>query len=136
MPRYLLFIQHSEVYRDDPIPQGLLEEMGEFISDNQKSGVLIDTAGLRPTAEAVRVRLSRGKVSATDGPFTETKEVVGGYALIEVDSRQEAVDLATKFMEIHRRHWPEFEGACEVRQIESEPPATSASGAASEAAST
>lgn len=131
MPRYLMFIVHSESPRDDAVPASLYEEMGEFVNEHRKSGVLVDTAGLRPTAEATRIRSSRGKLSVTDGPFTETKEVVGGYALIDVRSRAEALELATKFMDIHVRHWPQFECACEVREIESEPSPESASDAAS-----
>ncbi|HEU5184915.1 MAG TPA: YciI family protein [Gemmatimonadaceae bacterium] len=131
MPRYLLFIEHGETRREDPIPEALLEAMGEFVNEHRKSGVLVDTAGLRPTAEATRIRSSRGKLSVTDGPFTETKEVVGGYALIDVGSRAEAIELATRFMDIHVRHWPQFECACEVREIESEPAPASASAAGS-----
>ena len=131
MPRYLLFIEHGEPRREDPIPEALLEAMGEFVNEHRKSGVLVDTAGLRPTAEATRIRSSRGKLSVTDGPFAETKEVVGGYALIDVGSRAEAIELATKFMDIHVRHWPQFECACEVREIESEPAPASASAAGS-----
>ena len=54
----------------------------------------------------------------TDGPFTEAKEIVGGYALVEVKSRDAALDVARQFMELHRVHWPEFEGECEVRPLE------------------
>jgi hypothetical protein len=80
-----------------------------------KSGVLTDTAGLRPTLETATVRLSRGRVSVTDGPFTEAKEVIGGYALINARSRTEAIAIVTTFVDIHRRSWPEFECACEPR---------------------
>ena len=118
MPRYMMLITHPEDYRNQDIPQGLLDEMGTFATEKLKSGTLIDTAGLEPTSRGTRVRLSRGKLSFTDGPFTETKEVVGGYAIIEAYSREHAVELATEFMEIHRKHWPEFEGACEVRALE------------------
>lgn len=59
--------------------------------------------------------------SVTDGPFAETKELVGGYALVEAKSKEAATKLATQFMEIHRVHWPEFEGFCEVRRLEVEP---------------
>ena len=135
MPRYLMFITHSEDYRNDSVPQALHDEMGEFVTENLKRGVLIDTGGLQPTSKATRVRLSGGKLAVTDGPFTETKEVIGGYALVEVQSREEAIELATRFMDIHRRHWPEFEGACEVRPIEAEESTPPAAAAASEAAS-
>ena len=135
MPRYLMFITHPEEYRDLPIPQPLLDAMGEFVTENLKSGVLIDTAGLQPTSKATRVRLSRGKVTTTDGPFTESKEVIGGYALVEARSRKEAIEFATTFMEIHRIHWPEFEGACEVRPLDAELSPETASLGASHAAS-
>jgi hypothetical protein len=86
-------------------------------------GSIIDTAGLQPTAKGKRVRLSGGKLRVIDGPFIETKEVVGGYALVEAKSYDEALALATRFMELHRVHWPAFEGECEVRPLENmEPP--------------
>ena len=92
--------------------------MGEFVGEGFKSGVLKDTAGLKPTAEGFRVRSSSNRLKVTDGPFTEAKEVIGGYALVEVASREEAMKVARDFMELHRVHWPEFEGECEVRQLE------------------
>jgi len=116
--KYLMLIKHSESYRGQPIPQALMDAMGKFVDDNMKSGVLKETAGLKPTAEGVRVRSSSGKLSVTDGPFTEAKEIVGGYALVEVKSTQEALDVARQFMELHRVHWPAFEGECEVRPLE------------------
>jgi hypothetical protein len=79
---------------------------------------LKDTAGLKATAEGFRVRSRGGKLHVTDGPFTEAREIVGGYALVEVKSRQEALDVARQFMELHRVHWPSFDGECEVRPLE------------------
>jgi hypothetical protein len=63
------------------------------------------------------VRLTRGKIVVTDGPFTESKEVIGGYAILNVASKAEAVRVATEFMELHRKYWPEFEGESEVRPM-------------------
>jgi hypothetical protein len=116
--KYLMMIKHSESYRGEPIPQALMDAMGEFVTESFKSGVLKDTAGLKPTAEGFRVRLSKGQLKLTDGPFTEAKEVVGGYAIVEVASRQEAEEIARQFMELHRVHWPTFEGESEVRPLE------------------
>lgn len=116
--KYLMLIKHAESYREDPIPQGLMDAMGEFVAESFKSGVLKDTAGLKPTAEGFRVRSSGNRLKVSDGPFTEAKEVVGGYALVEVASREEALEVARRFMELHRVHWPAFEGECEVRQLE------------------
>src|SRR3954465_15680923 len=113
--KYLMLIKHPERYRVEKVPQGLMDAMGKFVEEGFKSGVLKDTAGLKGTEHGHRVRLSGGKVKVSDGPFTEAKEVVGGYALVEVKSKEEALDIARKFMELHRVHWPEFEGESEVR---------------------
>jgi hypothetical protein len=119
--RYLMLIKHTEDYRKLTVPPGLDEAMGEFVGAGFKSGVIIDTAGLKPTADGSRVQLRGHKITVTDGPFTETKEIIGGYALMEMKSRAEALEYATKFMDLHRQHWPEFEGECEVRQLEDNP---------------
>jgi hypothetical protein len=80
-----------------------------------RNGVLISTAGLRPTAEGVRVRLRGGKLSTTDGPFAEAKEVIGGYAILEAKSMQEAIDLTKRFLRVHGEEW---DIECEVRQLD------------------
>ena len=116
--KFLMLIKHAESYRNDPVPQGLMDAMGEFVTANLKSGVLLDTAGLKPTADGFRVRLARGAIGVTDGPFPETKEIIGGYALVEAASRGQALEIARQFMELHRIHWPTFEGECEVRPLE------------------
>jgi hypothetical protein len=92
--------------------------MGKFVEASFKSGVLKETAGLRPTAEGTRIRLSGGRLHVTDGPFTEAKEVVGGFAIVEVKSREEALEIAKEFMDLHRVHWPGFEGESEVRPFD------------------
>ena len=114
----LMLIKHSESYRGEPIPQALMDAMGDFVGEGLRTGVLKDTGGLKPTAEGFRVRSSGNRLKVTDGPFTESKEVVGGYALVEVASREEALKVARQFMELHRVHWPAFEGECEVRPLE------------------
>lgn len=116
--KYLMLIKHSENHRSQPIPKALLDAMGEFVAEGFKSGVLKDTAGLKGTADGFRVRSSGGALSVTDGPFTEAKEVVGGFALLELTSKEQALATARQFMDLHRIHWPEFEGECEVRQVE------------------
>jgi hypothetical protein len=116
--KFLMLIKHSESHRSQPVPQGLMSAMGEFVTEGFRSGVLKDTAGLKASSEGLRVRLSGGKLMVTDGPFAESKEVVGGYALVEVKSKEEALQVARQFMELHRIHWPAFEGECEVRPLE------------------
>lgn len=120
--KFMMFIKHSESHRSQPIPEGLNEAMGKFVQEGFNSGVLKDTAGLKASSEGWRVRLSGGKLRVTDGPFTEAKEVVGGYAVVEVTSKEEAMKIARDFMELHRVHWPTFEGECEVRPLEDEEP--------------
>ena len=115
--KYLSFIRHSESYRNSPPPAGLLEAMGRFVQTSLKDGTLVDTGGLLPSKDGLRVRLSHGELSVTDGPFTESKEVIGGWAIINAMTKAEAVRIATEFMELHRKHWPEFEGECEVRPM-------------------
>ena len=115
--KYLTFIRHSESYRESAPPQALMEAMGRFVQQSLKDGTLVDTGGLLPSKDGARVRLARGKITVTDGPFTETKEVIGGWAILKVDSRAEAIRIATEFMELHRKYWPEFEGESEVRPM-------------------
>jgi hypothetical protein len=115
--KYLTFIRHSESYRESAPPPALMKAMGEFVQKSLKDGTLVDTGGLLPSKDGARVRLARGKVTVTDGPFTESKEVIGGWAILNVSSRAEAIRIATEFMELHRRHWPEFEGESEVRPM-------------------
>jgi hypothetical protein len=76
-----------------------------------------------PTSAGARVRLSKGAISVVDGPFTEAKEVVGGFAVFDVPTRADAVEWSRRFMDLHRRHWPGWEGETEVRQLMDGPPA-------------
>ena len=116
--RYLMLIKHAELEGSVNVPPSLNDAMGEFVGEQMKSGRIVDTAGLRPTKDGRRIRSHDGRLTFTDGPFTEAKEVVGGYALVDVKSAKEADDLATKFMELHRVHWPEFDCTCEMRPLD------------------
>jgi hypothetical protein len=116
--KYLMLIKHAESYRSQQIPQGLMDAMGEFVNEGFTAGWLKDTAGLKATSEGLRIRVSGGKLKLTDGPFTEAKEVVGGYAMVDVKSKEEAIEIGRRFMDLHRIHWPEFEGESEVRPLE------------------
>jgi hypothetical protein len=116
--KYLMFIKHAETARPVQPPKALMDAMGEFVSRMSAKGILKDTGGLQPTARAYRIRSSGGKLQVIDGPFTETKEVIGGYALVETKSKEEADAVAREFMELHRVHWPEFECESEVRLVE------------------
>jgi Uncharacterized protein conserved in bacteria len=96
----------------------LMTDMGKLMEEMGKAGILLDTAGLRPTSEGVRVKLSRGKLSLVDGPFTESKEVIGGYALIEATSKEHAIEITRRFLNVHGDGW---EIECEIRQLERHP---------------
>ena len=88
-----------------------MAKMGQLIEEMTNAGTLISTEGCLPTAKGARVRRSGGKVSVTDGPFTESKEVIAGFALLEAKSKEEAIDLTRRFLEVVG------EGECELRQV-------------------
>jgi hypothetical protein len=115
--KYLMLIKNSEAFRAEPVPQALMDAMGELVTRNFQNGTLKDTGGLLPSSEGFKVRSANRKLTVTDGPFSESKEIVGGYAMVEVASREEALRAAREFMELHRVHWPSFEGECEVRPV-------------------
>lgn len=112
--RFLSMIRINERSGQKP-SEKLMADMGKLIEEMTKQGTLVATAGLRPTSEGFRVRLSGGKMRVTDGPFTEAKEVIGGYAMLEAKSKAEAIDLTKRFLELHGEEW---ELECEVRQID------------------
>ena len=113
--RFLSMIRIDETTGQVPSEQ-LMADMGKLIDELTRTGQLVSTAGLRPTTEGVRVRLHRGgRLTAMDGPFTETKEVIGGYAILEAQSKAEAVDLTRRFLKVHGTDW---DVECEVRQLD------------------
>ena len=113
--RFLSMIRIDETTGQVPGEQ-LMADMGKLIEELTRTGQLVSTAGLRPTSEGVRVRLHRGgKLSMVDGPFTETKEVIGGYAILEARSLAEAVELTRRFLKVHGTDW---DVECEVRQLD------------------
>ena len=118
--RYMMFIKHTQDYNHADVPPSLFEEMGKFIEKSAKNGNFVSGAGLQPASTGTHVRLQGGKITVTDGPFVESKEIVGGYAIIEAKTREEALALARRFMELHLKHWPTFEGECEMRPLEEE----------------
>jgi hypothetical protein len=98
-------------------PAELFAAMDTTIKEIAGSLTLIDTNGLVPSKDGVRIRGDRGRVTMLDGPFTETKELVGGYALVEVDTFEQAVEASRKIVAVHTDHWPTWVGEAEVRQV-------------------
>jgi len=115
--KYLALIRHAESFREAGPPPALMEAMGPFMQKSLQDGTLVDTGGLLPSKDGFRVRLAKRAITVTDGPFTESKEVIGGWAILNADSRAEALRITQEFMELHRKHWPEFEGESEVRPM-------------------
>jgi hypothetical protein len=101
--------KHSEA--GAPPSKELMEKMGKFIEEITKAGVLLATDGLQPSSKGARVRLSGGKVTVTDGPFTESKELIASYALFEVKTMAEAIEWTTRFLKVLG------EGECELRPL-------------------
>lgn len=98
-------------------PQAFIDAMEAAAKDAVSAGTLLDNGGLAPLVRSTVIRLSAGEISVTDGPFTEGKEVVGGYGVVSAGSQEEAVQGALWLMNMHKQYWPEWEGEVEVRQI-------------------
>jgi hypothetical protein len=113
--RYMMIVKTNE--GAGMPPKELMEAIAKVSEEATKSGTMLGSGGLRPTAEGTRVRLAGGKITVIDGPFTEGKEVIGGYAQFELKSKEEALEGAKYFMELHKQHWPGWEGETEVRPM-------------------
>jgi len=115
MALYLSVVRGAE--QQGPIPHALEDAMGALIQEWLTKGVLVQTGGLAPSGQGVRVRVEGGKLSVTDGPYAESKEVVGGYAILRADTREAAIEATRAFLDLHRQHWPAWTGECELREI-------------------
>jgi hypothetical protein len=115
MMRFMMIVKHKE--GQGMPPKELMDAIGKLTEEAIKDGTLLGNGGLLPTTAGASVRLSGGRVTVTDGPFTEAKEIIGGYALFELKSKEEAVEGARHFMELHKKHWPGWEGETEVREM-------------------
>jgi hypothetical protein len=107
--RFLSVYKTAE--RGVPPSQEEMARMGKLVEDGFKAGWLVATEGCLPSKLGARVRFSSGKLSVSDGPFTESKEVIGGFAILQVNSKEEAIQLAKDFIQVAG------EGECELRQI-------------------
>jgi len=95
-----------------------MEAMGKLAEREIKAGRMLDTGGLLPIAmTGAQVKITDGKLGVIDGPFVETKELIGGYAIFELRDMEEAVAAAREFMQLHLEHMPGWEGTCEVRVL-------------------
>jgi hypothetical protein len=115
---------YKSAERGVPPSQEEMNKMGKLIEEGMKAGWLVATEGCLPSALGARVRSTNGKVSVTDGPFTESKEVVGGFAILRANSKEEAIQLVKDFLKVVG------DGECELRQIYEVPENTGAEAAA------
>ena len=114
--KYLSLVKGPEIPMDQ-IPPAMFAVIDKYTTEQAKKGVFVSGGGLAPSAESFRVAIRDGQVIVTDGPFTESKEVIGGWAFLSYDSHEEALASAKEFMEMHVKNWPGWEGTCEVRPL-------------------
>jgi hypothetical protein len=122
--RYMMLVKADKDYEagKPPSPE-LMQAVGKLGEELTKAGIMLDTGGLLPSRTGARIRVTKGKVAVTDGPFTETKEVIGGYAVMQVASREEAIELGRRFMQMHADVLgPDYQGELEIRQMFDQPP--------------
>ena len=115
--RFISMVKAAEETASPP-PKAFMDAMDRLLQEAAKEGcMMVEAGGLFPTSSGARVRLAGGKVTVTDGPFTESKEVVGGFAIFEVKSKADMIKWTQRFMDLHKKHLPGWEGECEVRQL-------------------
>ena len=102
---------YKTVERNAPPSQEEMDSMGKLIEDGTKAGYLLAVEGCLPTRMGARVRRSEESVTVTDGPFTESKEVIGGFAILKADSKEEAIQMTKDFLAVAG------DGECELRQV-------------------
>ena len=113
--RYIVFVKMAENVGD--APEALYTAMGQELEEAIGSGLIVSAGGLGGAAEATEIRLKDGEIIQTDGPWSEAKEVAGGYSILEVRSREEAIANARLVIELHKEHWPGWEGSVEIRPM-------------------
>lgn len=120
MPRFMGFVRMEE--GGGMPPQALFDAMDKYIGEQAANGHFLDGGGLYGTEDAVNFVVRKGETTRVDGPYAEAKEVVGGWALLQYDTLEEAIAGQQEFAELHATHWPECEMVATLRQISDEPP--------------
>ncbi len=120
MPRFMTIVKGSENHA--PPPPALFEAIDKLMKEAGKR--LVGVGGLLSSGKGATARLSQGRVTVTDGPFTEAKEVIGGFAIYDVPSLEEAKEWTRRFLDLHVRHFPGWDCEVEIRQMMDEPPPT------------
>ena len=118
--KFMTIVKGPELTQEPPA--ALIDGIVALGQEAKDAGVFVEWGGLKPTATATRARISGGKLTFTDGPFTEAKEVIGGFTIYDVASKEAALEWVRRFMELHLKHWPQWEGETELRPMFEEPP--------------
>jgi hypothetical protein len=115
--KFMLMTKLANESAPPPTPE-LMAAIGKFTAEMLKTGKVVSTGGLMPTSRGAKMRLSGGKITITDGPFAEAKECIGGYAVVQVNSKEEAIEMAREFLQIHADVMgPGYELDSEIRQM-------------------
>jgi hypothetical protein len=120
MPRFMGLVRMAEGHPAPP--QALMDAMDVYIGEQAAKGVFLDGGGLYGTEDAVNFVVRKGETTRVDGPYAEAKEVVGGWAILQYDTLEEAIAGNQEFAELHAKHWPECEMVATLRQISDAPP--------------
>jgi hypothetical protein len=117
--RFMMIVKADKDYEaGKPPSQAMMEAVGKHAEKMMKAGVLLESGGLLPSRMGARIMVGKSKMTVTDGPFAETKELIGGFAILKADSKEEAIELGRQFMQIHIDVLgPGYEGELEIRQM-------------------
>ena len=120
--RFMSIVKSSEDYRQGPPPQALMEAIGKLGEEAMQAGLMVDMGGLLPTSAGFRIRQSGGKLTVTEGPFAEAKEFLAGYWIVDVETAQQAYEIAGRASAAPGPGGKPLNLAIEVRQVMSAPP--------------
>jgi hypothetical protein len=117
--RFMMIVKADKNYEAGTPPKPeLMAAIGKLSEEMIKAGVLLDMGGLLPSSKGARINVKQGKLIVTDGPFSEAKELIGGYAILQVKSKDEAIERGRRFMQLHADViGPSYEGELEIRQM-------------------
>lgn len=117
--RFMMMIKADKDYEAGiPPSKELMAAIGKLTEEMMRAGVVVETGGLLPSSMGARIQIARGKLTVTDGPFGETKELIGGYAILQAGSKEEAIELGKRFMKVHSDILGlSYEGELEIRQL-------------------
>lgn len=128
--RFMMIVKADKNYEAGvPPSKELMAAIGRLAEEHARAGVLVESGGLLPSSRGARVKVAGGRLTVIDGPFTEAKELIGGYAILRATSKEEAIEHGKRFMKVHADVLgPSYEGELEIRQLADNPPHEGAEG--------